>query len=107
MLLSRRGAAQFPLAMAANKLIPSVVTGNTVVVKPSPYTPLSTAMLAEMAVEAFPAGVMNIMTGGDELGQMMVEHPNIAQISFAKICGPSELHTFCWSWRMQRRIEGA
>ena len=41
--------------MAANKLIPSVVTGNTVVVKPSPYTPLSTAMLSEMAVEAFPA----------------------------------------------------
>ena len=72
----------FPLAMAANKLIPSVVTGNTVVVKPSPYTPLSTAMLSEMAAEAFPAGVMNIMTGGDELGQMMVEHPKIAQISF-------------------------
>ena len=45
----------FPLAMAANKLIPSVVTGNTVVVKPSPYTPLSTAMLSEMAVKAFPA----------------------------------------------------
>ena len=44
----------FPLAMAANKLIPSVVTGNTVVVKPSPYTPLSTAMLSGMAVEAFP-----------------------------------------------------
>ena len=41
--------------MAANKLIPSVVTGNTVVVKPSPYTPLSTAMLSSMAVEAFPA----------------------------------------------------
>jgi acyl-CoA reductase-like NAD-dependent aldehyde dehydrogenase len=68
--------------MAANKLLPSVITGNTVVVKPSPYTPLATVMLSEMAAEAFPAGVMNIMTGGDELGQMMVEHPNIAQISF-------------------------
>ena len=68
--------------MAANKLIPSVSTGNTCVVKPSPYTPLATAMLSEMAAEAFPAGVMNIMTGGDELGQMMVEHPKIAQISF-------------------------
>ena len=72
----------FPLAMAANKLIPSVTTGNTVVVKPSPYTPLSTAMIADCAVQAFPPGVMNIMTGGDELGQMMVEHPKIAQISF-------------------------
>ena len=71
-----------PIGMAANKLLPSVITGNTVVVKPSPYTPLATVMLAEMAAEAFPAGVMNIMTGGDELGQMMVEHPKIAQISF-------------------------
>eukprot|EP01043_Picozoa_sp_COSAG02_P051601 COSAG02_NODE_5454_length_4303_cov_5.503330_2_plen_393_part_00 len=75
-------ACQFPIGMAANKLLPSVITGNTVVVKPSPYTPLATVMLAEMAAEAFPAGVMNIMTGGDELGQMMVEHPKIAQISF-------------------------
>ena len=40
--------------MAANKLLPSVITGNTVVVKPSPYTPLATVMLAEMAAEAFP-----------------------------------------------------
>ena len=74
--------SQFPIGMAANKLLPSVITGNTVVVKPSPYTPLATVMLSEMAAEAFPAGVMNIMTGGDELGQMMVEHPKIAQISF-------------------------
>ena len=72
----------FPLAMAANKLLPSTITGNTVVVKPSPYTPLSTAMLSELAQQAFPPGVMNILTGGDELGQLMVEHPKIAQISF-------------------------
>ena len=45
----------FPLAMAANKLLPSVITGNTVVVKPSPYTPLATAKLAGLAQEAFPA----------------------------------------------------
>jgi len=72
----------FPLSMAGNKLLPSVIVGNTCIVKPSPYTPLSTVMLAEIAKEAFPAGVMNILTGGDELGQMMVEHPKIAQISF-------------------------
>ena len=46
--------SQFPIGMAANKLLPSVITGNTVVVKPSPYTPLATVMLAEMAAEAFP-----------------------------------------------------
>merc|ERR1719326_228351 len=42
----------FPLAMAANKLLPGVITGNTTVVKPSPYTPLSTAMLSRLAKEA-------------------------------------------------------
>mmetsp|Transcript_32166 Transcript_32166/g.72980 ORF Transcript_32166/g.72980 Transcript_32166/m.72980 type:complete len:528 (-) Transcript_32166:14-1597(-) len=72
----------FPIAMAANKLLPSVIVGNVCIVKPSPYTPLATVMLAEMARDAFPPGVMNILTGGDELGQMMVEHPKIAQISF-------------------------
>ena len=53
----------FPLSMAANKLLPGVITGNTVVLKPSPYTPLSTVMLSEYAAEAFPPGVMNILTG--------------------------------------------
>jgi len=72
----------FPLAMAANKLLPGVITGNTIVLKPSPYTPVATAMLSEFAVEAFPPGVMNILTGGDNLGQWMVEHPDIVHISF-------------------------
>lgn len=72
----------FPVSMVANKLLPSIITGNTCVVKPSPYTPLSTVMLASMAKEAFPPGVANILSGSDDLGQMMVEHRDIAQISF-------------------------
>eukprot|EP00041_Stephanoeca_diplocostata_P039781 m.1637797 g.1637797 ORF g.1637797 m.1637797 type:complete len:508 (-) comp26210_c0_seq1:244-1767(-) len=72
----------FPLAMAANKLLPAVITGNTVILKPSPYTPLSTVMLSELAVQVFPPGVMNILTGGDGLGQWMVEHPDIVHITF-------------------------
>ena len=48
----------------------------------SPYTPLATVMLAECAQKAFPKGVVNILTGGDELGQMIVEHPKVAHISF-------------------------
>ena len=72
----------FPLAMAANKLFPAVVTGNCIVLKPSPYTPLSTVMMSEIAAVAFPPGVMNILSGSDALGKMMVEHPDIAQISF-------------------------
>jgi len=72
----------FPLAMAANKVLPGVIVGNTCILKPSPYTPLSTVMLARLAKDAFPPGVVSILTGGDELGQLMVEHPKIAHISF-------------------------
>lgn len=72
----------FPIAMASNKMLPSTIVGNTCVIKPSPYTPLVTVMLSSLAQESFPPGVVNILTGGDDLGQLMVEHPKIAQISF-------------------------
>merc|ERR1719409_447001 len=52
----------FPLDMACNKLLPSVITGNTVVLKPSPYTPLSTVMLSKIAAKTMPPGVMNILS---------------------------------------------
>ena len=63
----------FPLSMAANKIFPPVITGNTVVLKPSPYTPLATVMLSEICAEAFPPGVVNILTGPDSLGQQIVD----------------------------------
>jgi len=72
----------FPVLMAANKLFPSVITGNTIVLKPSPYTPLATVMLAQMAQQAFPAGVVNIITGGNSTGQALVEHPDVKMVSF-------------------------
>uniref|UniRef100_A0A7S4SP01 Aldehyde dehydrogenase domain-containing protein n=1 Tax=Alexandrium monilatum TaxID=311494 RepID=A0A7S4SP01_9DINO len=72
----------FPLDMACNKILPAVITGNTVIVKPSPYTPLTTVMLSAVAAKAFPAGVVNILSGGDQLGQMIVEHPDVKHVSF-------------------------
>jgi hypothetical protein len=72
----------FPISTAGNKIHPAVITGNTVVLKPSPYTPLATAMMSELAAEAFPAGVVNIVTGSDDLGQKIVEHPDICHITF-------------------------
>ena len=72
----------FPMAMAANKMFPSVITGNTVVIKPSPYTPLTTIMMGEIAKDVFPPGVMNIVSGGNELGQWIVEHPSISHVTF-------------------------
>lgn len=71
-----------PLMVACNKIIPAVLTGNTLVLKPSPYTPLATLKLGELAQEVFPAGVVNVLSGGNELGRWMAEHPDIHKISF-------------------------
>merc|ERR1719428_2438826 len=68
----------FPPLMAAWKLGEAVMTGNTMVLKPSPYTPLSTLMLSEAFVDTFPAGVVNIVSGNDKLGGLKTEHPDIA-----------------------------
>jgi len=71
-----------PIVLAVPKITHALYTGNTIVLKPSPYTPLSTLRLAEYAQEVFPAGVLNILAGGDDFGRWMSEHPGIAKISF-------------------------
>ena len=73
----------FPLLLASWKLGPALACGNTVVMKPAEQTPLTTLRLGELAVEAgFPAGVVNIVTGGPETGKAIVEHPSINKIAF-------------------------
>jgi acyl-CoA reductase-like NAD-dependent aldehyde dehydrogenase len=72
----------FPILLAVWKIAPALVSGNTMVLKPSPFTPLCTLKLGELAREIFPAGVLNVITGGDELGKWMTAHPDIAKISF-------------------------
>jgi acyl-CoA reductase-like NAD-dependent aldehyde dehydrogenase len=71
-----------PLLMAIWKMAPALVAGNTVVLKPSPYTPLSTLKLGEMLRDILPAGVVNIVTGGNDLGQWITDHPEIGKVSF-------------------------
>jgi acyl-CoA reductase-like NAD-dependent aldehyde dehydrogenase len=71
-----------PINLAAGPLTSALYTGNTVILKPSPYTPLSTLKVGELAREVFPRGVVNVLAGGDELGQWMTEHPGINKISF-------------------------
>jgi acyl-CoA reductase-like NAD-dependent aldehyde dehydrogenase len=71
-----------PINLAAGPLTSALYTGNTVVLKPSPYTPLSTLKLGELIGDIFPRGVVNVLAGGDELGQWMVEHPGIDKVSF-------------------------
>ncbi|MFM0649116.1 aldehyde dehydrogenase family protein, partial [Paraburkholderia bryophila] len=72
----------FPVLLGLWKVAPCLLTGNTMVLKPSPYTPLCSLRFGELAQQVFPAGVLSVMSGGNELGQMMTEHPDIAKISF-------------------------
>ncbi len=73
----------FPLLLASWKLGPALACGCTVVLKPAVQTSLTTLRLGELAVEAgFPAGVINIVTGGPEVGKAIVAHPGIDKIAF-------------------------
>jgi aldehyde dehydrogenase (NAD+) len=73
----------FPLLLASWKLGPALACGNTLVLKPAEQTPLTTLKLGELVIEAgFPAGVINILTGGPETGKAMVTHPGIDKIAF-------------------------
>ena len=72
----------YPLLMAAWKTAPALAAGNTVVIKPSEQTPLSTLLLAQVAAEIFPKGVFNVICGrGPSVGQRLVEHPKVAMVS--------------------------
>jgi acyl-CoA reductase-like NAD-dependent aldehyde dehydrogenase len=71
-----------PINLAAGPLVAALYTGNTVVLKPSPYTPLCTLKIAALLREVFPPGVLNVVAGPDELGEWMTAHPGIDKISF-------------------------
>ena len=72
----------FPTVLAMFKIGPALLTGNTMVVKPSPFTPLTTLKIGELLRGVLPDGVLNIVSGGDALGPLMTAHPDIDKISF-------------------------
>ena len=74
----------FPLLLACWKIAPALAMGNTVIVKPSEYTPLSVLRLAEIIHEKaqLPPGVFNVVTGDAETGKLISEHPQIHKVSF-------------------------
>ncbi len=72
----------FPVILAIWKVAPALVAGNTVVLKPSPFTPLSTLIIGEIAQSVLPPGVLNVLSGRDALGPWMSAHPGIAKIGF-------------------------
>lgn len=72
----------FPVLVFAFKVIPALLAGNTIVVKPSPYTPLSTLRIGQLFSQFLPPGVLNVVSGGDDLGRWMTEHRDINKIGF-------------------------
>ncbi len=72
----------FPVMMAIQKIAPALLSGCTIVLKPSPFTPVTTLRIAELIKDIVPAGVVNIITGDDSLGPLITAHPDIDKITF-------------------------
>ncbi|MES2043377.1 MAG: aldehyde dehydrogenase family protein [Pseudomonadota bacterium] len=72
----------FPLMLLANKVGPALMTGNTMVCKPAPTTPLTTLLFGELSQQILPPGVLNVLCDENELGPALTSHPDIAKISF-------------------------
>src|SRR5207249_10390815 len=64
----------YPLGLASWTIAPALRMGNTMVIKPSPYTPLATLKMGEILREVLPPGVLNVVSGGDDLGAAMTTH---------------------------------
>jgi acyl-CoA reductase-like NAD-dependent aldehyde dehydrogenase len=72
----------YPFLLAINKIAPALVTGNTVVLKPAPTTPLTSLELGRLALDVLPAGVLNVVADQNDLGPILTAHPLVAKISF-------------------------
>ncbi|EIM82214.1 NAD-dependent succinate aldehyde dehydrogenase [Stereum hirsutum FP-91666 SS1] len=71
----------FPISLLVWKIAPALVTGNCVIVKPSPFAPLCAMKLVELAQQVLPPGVLSVLSGDDELGPWISTHPGISRIS--------------------------
>ncbi|MBK3545094.1 aldehyde dehydrogenase family protein [Streptomyces sp. MBT60] len=72
----------FPLQLASAKFAPALAAGNTVVLKPSPFTPLATRLLGSVLSAALPEGVLTVLTGREPLGALLASHPGIRHVTF-------------------------
>lgn len=72
----------YPVLLGIWKIAPALLAGNTLVVKPSPFTPLTMLRIGEWMRDILPPGVLNVVSGGDRLGPLLTDHPGIDKISF-------------------------
>jgi len=71
-----------PLILTSNKLASALAAGNAVVLKPSPFAPIGSTVIAQLAARILPPGVVNIVNGGIDVGSTLVEHPAVRKVSF-------------------------
>jgi len=72
----------YPVVLAVMKIVPSVMAGCPIIIKPSPFTPYCDLKLVELAQQFFPPGVVQVLSGDDNLGPWLTNHPGPAKISF-------------------------
>lgn len=72
----------YPVNIATNRVAPALLSGNTVVLKPSPYAPLTTLRIGRLLADLYPAGVLNVVSGEDGLGARLAGHPLVRAVSF-------------------------
>jgi len=72
----------WPLMIAIWHIIPALRSGNTVVIKPSPFTPVATTRFVELANQILPAGVLNVVSGGPQIGALLTEHEDVNKVVF-------------------------
>ncbi|KAL9028620.1 MAG: hypothetical protein Q9180_007140 [Flavoplaca navasiana] len=72
----------FPILLAVGKIAPAVITANTLILKPSPFAPYCNLKLAELGIHFFPPGVLQVLSGEEDLGPMFTTHPDIDKIAF-------------------------
>ncbi|MFT5608605.1 MAG: acyl-CoA reductase-like NAD-dependent aldehyde dehydrogenase [Neolewinella sp.] len=72
----------FPLLIAVYKIAPAVITGNTIIIKTAPSTPLATLKFGELIKDCFPDGVINIIADNNDVGPLLTSHPDVQKVSF-------------------------
>ena len=97
----------FPVAIPCWKLMPALITGNTVVLKPSPFSPLSAFNLVRILEEAgLPPGVVNVVFGGDQTGAALVEEPRVNMVSFTgSLEVGREIAAYCGRYNKRLHLE--
>ncbi|KAI1429261.1 aldehyde dehydrogenase [Xylaria sp. FL1777] len=91
-----------PAVLAAFKIAPALLTGNTLILKPSPFAPYSVLKMAELGLRFFPRGVLQALSGDDDLGPWLTAHPGIGKVSFTGSCATGKKVMQACSAHMKR-----